>query len=93
MTAKPKLQYIRWFEDISSDDVSIVGGKNASLGEMYRELAPKGVRIPNGFAVTADGYRLFMQKAGLDQRIVEILADLDTSDIGNLRQRGHRFPF
>ena len=50
-------QYIRWFEELTIDDVPIVGGKNASLGEMYRELTPQGIRIPNGFAVTADAYR------------------------------------
>ena len=52
-----RLQYIRWFDEISIDDVPLVGGKNASLGEMYRELTPQGVKIPNGFAVTAEAYR------------------------------------
>ncbi len=49
---------IRWFDQISMDDVSVVGGKNASLGEMYRQLTPHGVRVPNGFATTADAYRM-----------------------------------
>ncbi len=47
-------RYIRWFDELSIDDVAIVGGKNASLGEMYRELTPRGIRVPNGFAVTAE---------------------------------------
>ena len=46
--------YIRWFKDLSLDDVPLVGGKNASLGEMYRELSAQGVQVPNGFAITAD---------------------------------------
>jgi hypothetical protein len=49
--------YIRWFSNLSSDDVPLVGGKNASLGEMYRHLTSEGVQIPNGFAITSDAYR------------------------------------
>ncbi|GKS60182.1 phosphoenolpyruvate synthase [Nitrospira sp.] len=81
---------IRWFEEIGIQDVPTVGGKNASLGEMYRELRSKGVRVPNGFAITADAYRHFMHQAGLDSKIKEILADLDTHDLANLRRRGRQ---
>jgi pyruvate,water dikinase len=49
-------KYIRWFEEIRNEDVASVGGKNASLGEMYQDLTKEGVRIPNGFAITADAY-------------------------------------
>ena len=49
--------YIRWFSELGVDDVAEVGGKNASLGELYRELTPLGVNVPNGFAVTASAYR------------------------------------
>jgi pyruvate,water dikinase len=49
-------RYIRWFEEIKIGDIPTVGGKNASLGEMYRELASQGVKIPNGFAITAEAY-------------------------------------
>lgn len=49
--------YIRWFSEIGVDDVASVGGKNASLGEMYRALTPHGVHVPNGFAITAEAYR------------------------------------
>jgi pyruvate,water dikinase len=52
--------FIRWFDEISIADVPLVGGKNASLGELYRELGKAGVRVPNGFAVTAEGYRFFV---------------------------------
>lgn len=82
--------YIRWFDQLGIDDVPLVGGKNASLGEMYRELASKGVKVPNGFAVTAEAYRYFLRQAGLDQQIRKILEGLDTGDIANLRQRGKR---
>jgi pyruvate,water dikinase len=81
---------IRWFQEIGIADVPTVGGKNASLGEMYRELVPKGLKVPNGFAVTADAYRHFLQSAGLDEKIRAILADLDTRNIDNLRQRGRQ---
>ena len=80
-------EYIRWFDEIGIDDIPLVGGKNASLGEMCRELASKGVKVPNGFAITADAYRYVLREAGLDQKIKEILSDLDTRDLENLRQR------
>ncbi len=82
-------RYIRWFEELSIDDVGLVGGKNASLGEMYRELTPEGVLVPNGFAVTAEAYHAYLQATGVDQEIRQILADLDVTDIANLQERGH----
>ncbi|MFZ0711440.1 MAG: PEP/pyruvate-binding domain-containing protein, partial [Terrimicrobiaceae bacterium] len=80
-------EYIRWFNEIGIDDISLVGGKNASLGEMCRELAAKGVKVPNGFAITADAYRYVLREGRLDQKIKEILSDLDTREIENLRLR------
>lgn len=82
------VQFIQWFDQISFADIPMVGGKNASLGEMIRELAGKGVKVPNGFATTADAYRAFLSKTGLDEKISQILADLNTSDNSNLRERG-----
>jgi pyruvate,water dikinase len=82
------LPYIKWFEDITIEDVPLVGGKNASLGEMFRELAGKGVKVPNGFAVTAAGYRHFIREAGLEELIRETLSDLDTRSLTNLSDRG-----
>src|SRR5689334_13964760 len=64
----PHLRYVKWFYQIGINDISIVGGKNASLGEMYKELTKHGVRVPNGFAVTSDGYRYFLREAKLDQK-------------------------
>ena len=58
-------RFIRWFRDITMADVGLVGGKNASLGEMCRELIPRGISVPNGFAVTAAGYRHVLQVGGL----------------------------
>ena len=73
--------FIRPFRTISNGDVASVGGKNASLGEMYRALVPLGVRIPNGFAVTADAYREVVTKAGLWSALHEALDGLDPSDL------------
>ncbi|MEM0465658.1 MAG: phosphoenolpyruvate synthase [Candidatus Pacearchaeota archaeon] len=85
-----KKQYILWFDELGIEDVPLVGGKNASLGEMYQELTKKGVKIPNGFAITAYAYRYFIEKAGIKTRIKEILSDLDTKNLKNLSERGHR---
>lgn len=83
-------RFTRWFRDIGIADVASVGGKNASLGEMYCELVPEGIRVPNGFAVTADAYRQFLRTGGLGERIRAILKDLDTRDLANLAERGRR---
>ncbi|MBN2881537.1 phosphoenolpyruvate synthase [Candidatus Woesearchaeota archaeon] len=82
--------FILWFDQLGIEDVPLVGGKNASLGEMYRNLTPKGVNIPNGFAVTAQAYHYFLEKAGIKQRIKDILKDLDTTDMNNLSTRGEK---
>ena len=65
----------------------LVGGKNASLGEMYCELAAQSVKVPNGFPITADAYRHFLREAGVDRQIEQVLEDIDTRDIDNLRSR------
>lgn len=61
--------FIRWFEDLNSDDVSSVGGKNASLGEMIRELKEEGVRIPDGFATTSEAYGSFVEANELKDKL------------------------
>lgn len=86
--AAGQTSFIKWFAEISIEDVPEVGGKNASLGEMYRELAEQGVKVPNGFALTADAYRFFLRESGLDREIPEMLAGLDTADVEDLRRRG-----
>ncbi len=79
---------IRWFADTTINDVAIVGGKNASLGEMYRELAGQGIQVPNGFAVTADAYREFLANTGTDQQILAILKRLKIDDVESLQECG-----
>lgn len=82
--------FIRRFEDIGINDVPLVGGKNASLGEMARELASQGINLAPGFAITAEAYRHFLQMTDLDIAIRDLLAGLDTQDARNLQQRGLR---
>lgn len=81
-------KYIRFFNELGIKDVPLVGGKNASLGEMYSKLVSKGINIPNGFATTAPAYEHFMEGAGLKDRIREILKGLDTKDVNDLIKRG-----
>lgn len=82
--------YIRWFKDIKIEDVPLVGGKNASLGEMYRELTGMGVKIPNGFAVTAEAYWYLVQSSGILDGLKDVMASLDKTDIADLERRGKR---
>ncbi|MBE9096739.1 phosphoenolpyruvate synthase [Tychonema sp. LEGE 07203] len=79
---------ILWFDEVGIGDIALVGGKNASLGEMIQQLTPKGISIPNGFATTASAYRYFIESAGLEAKLREIFADLDVEDMQNLRQKG-----
>ncbi|MCX8138812.1 MAG: phosphoenolpyruvate synthase [Gemmataceae bacterium] len=83
-------RWIRWFRELSLSDVGLVGGKNASLGELYRELTPVGVRVPNGFAVTAEAYRHFLRVHQLEEVIQRELAGLDTRHLEELAERGRR---
>lgn len=79
---------ILWLKEISNDDVNLVGGKNASLGEMFTVLSPKGIRIPDAFVVTAVAYRRFIQETGLDSIIRSELDGLDTQNIKVLQKTG-----
>lgn len=83
-------RYIRWFEEISIKDIPSVGGKNASLGEMYQALASKGVKIPPGFAVTADAFTEYLEKNGLVDKVYDLLSTLDTKNTEQLAQVGHQ---
>jgi len=80
--------YIRWFEELGIGDIPLVGGKNASLGEMYRKLTPQGVKIPNGFAITADAYRDMLDKAGAWSALHDALEGLTPDDVDDLTKRG-----
>ena len=83
-------RYVRWFEELRLEDVPLVGGKNASLGEMYRELSAQGVRVPNGFASTADAFREAVTAVGAWDELHELLDGLDKSDMRRLAQVGAR---
>jgi len=80
--------YIRWFKEIGIEDVPFVGGKNASLGEMYRELTGKGIKIPNGFATTADAYWHVLNAADALDSLKATLEGLDKTDVQDLARRG-----
>ena len=85
-----KQNFIKFFNELRIKDVPLVGGKNASLGEMYQTLAPKGINVPFGFATTASAYNYFMEKSGLKNKIKEILKDLNTHDVKNLILKGEK---
>ncbi|MCT7973322.1 phosphoenolpyruvate synthase [Laspinema olomoucense] len=81
-------QFVLFFEEVGLADLGLVGGKNSSLGEMIQQLESKGVNVPTGFATTAYAYRYFIEKAGLEQKLRTLFADLDLNDVNNLRERG-----
>ncbi len=83
-------KYISWFKDLTIKDIPSVGGKNASLGEMYAKLKSKGVPVPNGFALTADVYWSFLRENKLDKKIKETLKGLDKKDIKELARVGDK---
>ncbi len=84
------MEYIVDFSTVGMGDVARVGGKNASIGEMIANLSAAGVRVPGGFATTADAYRAFLAQDGLGDRIRELLADVDGDDVVKLAERGKR---
>jgi len=81
---------VLWFDELELADIPQVGGKNASLGEMRRELIPKGVSIPDGYAVTANAYRYLLKSSGIAEQMKQVLSDLDTHDMENLNSRGRQ---
>ncbi|OAH99539.1 phosphoenolpyruvate synthase [Methylomonas methanica] len=83
-------QYIRWFSELTINDIPLVGGKNASLGEMYRELASEGVIVPNGFAITAEAYRYMLDQAGAWPHLHELLNNVDADDVADLARRAQQ---
>ncbi|HLO88531.1 MAG TPA: PEP/pyruvate-binding domain-containing protein, partial [Nostocaceae cyanobacterium] len=78
------------FSSVGIADIPLVGGKNASLGEMIQQLKSKGVKVPTGFATTAYAYRYFITNAGLETKLRKIFANLDVEDVDNLRQCGRQ---
>jgi pyruvate,water dikinase len=90
MGVDDKEALVLWFNEIGIDNVPLVGGKNASLGEMYQQLSSKGVSVPDGFAVTAYAYRHLIKSAGIEDAIRDALDGLDTHDMQNLQERGEK---
>ena len=88
-TAK-RISFIKWFREIGIGDVPTVGGKTASLGEMFRELTPKGVKVPDGFAITAQAYREFLREGELEGTIDSLLGGLDTRNVDALHNCGSK---
>ena len=88
MEKKEKL--ILWFKEISKSDVSLVGGKNASLGEMYSNLTEKGIKVPNGFALTSQAYCYFLRFNKIDQKLKEIFERLDPDKLKSIEETGKK---
>ncbi|HSM81663.1 MAG TPA: phosphoenolpyruvate synthase [Nodosilinea sp.] len=83
-------QLVLWLDAVRLDDVPLVGGKNASLGEMIQQLTPQGIRVPTGFATTSFAYRYFIEKTGLDAQLRAVLGGFDINDVTELRRRGRK---
>lgn len=83
-------KFTLWFDEIRIEDVPKVGGKNASLGEMYQDLAPQGVKIPNGFATTSEAYWHFLNSAGILDKLKDAMSGLNNADVKDLAARGRR---
>lgn len=81
---------IVWFEDIGLEDVPLVGGKNASLGEMIKDLSRQGVNVPNGFALTSEAYFYFLEKTGIKDEIEEIISKIDVTNIKDLLKKSEK---
>ncbi|VXD10454.1 phosphoenolpyruvate synthase [Planktothrix paucivesiculata] len=81
---------ILWFDQVGIKDIGLVGGKNASLGEMIQQLQPKGINVPQGFAITAYAYWYFITYANLEQQLRQLFAKLDVEDLKNLRNCGQQ---
>ena len=83
-------KYIRWFGEIGIEDVPLVGGKNASIGEMYRELTGQGIKIPNGFATTADAYWHVLESGDILDQLKDAIAGVNKADVADLTRRAKR---
>nr|MCH9812344.1 phosphoenolpyruvate synthase [Campylobacterota bacterium] len=84
------MQYIKFFDEIQNSDIETVGGKNASLGEMYQKLTPLGVKVPAGFAITCNAYEQLLQTENLKEKIQSHLDQIDIQDIGVLQDRAKK---
>ncbi|WP_104695849.1 pyruvate, water dikinase [Helicobacter salomonis] len=81
------MRYIKFYKEINNRDVNLVGGKNASIGEMFQELVPSGIKVPNGFAITSDAYWYLLEKGGIKAQIVDLLEGVDATELDVLKMR------
>ncbi len=84
----PENSYIKFYKETTIKDVPLVGGKNASLGEMYQKLSGQGIKVPNGFATTSAAYNYLLKQTQLKQNIKKVLDGLNTRDVLDLAKRG-----
>ena len=87
---KHKNAYILWFKDITYKDISLVGGKNASLGEMYSNLSKKGINVPNGFAITSNAYWRYLEHNNLLEKLKKVFLSYKKGDVKSLRETGKK---
>lgn len=81
------MRYIRFYKELNNKDVSLVGGKNASIGEMFQELVPSGIKVPNGFAITSEAYWYLLERGGIKEQIVSLLEGVDATELDVLKMR------
>ncbi|PAF53917.1 phosphoenolpyruvate synthase [Helicobacter sp. 13S00482-2] len=84
------MKYIKFFKELNNRDVPLVGGKNASIGEMFQELVPVGIKVPNGFAITSDAYWYLLDSGGIKQKIIDLLENVDVTEIDVLKTRSKK---
>ncbi len=84
------MKYIKFFKELNNKDVPLVGGKNASIGEMFQELVPVGIKVPNGFAITSDAYWYLLDSGGIRQSIIDLLEGVDVTEIDVLKNRSRK---
>ncbi|SQH71568.1 pyruvate, water dikinase [Helicobacter mustelae] len=84
------MKYIKFFRELNNKDVPLVGGKNASIGEMFQELVPVGIKVPNGFAITSEAYWYLLDSGGIKEKIIELLKDVDVTEIDVLKTRSKK---
>lgn len=84
------MKYIKFFKELSNKDIQIVGGKNASIGEMFQELIQVGIKVPNGFAITSEAYWYLLDSGNIRQKIQDLLENVDISEIDVLKARSKK---
>lgn len=90
VSANKEKALILWYKQVNNKDVGVVGGKNASLGEMIQQLKPQGVNVPDGFATTAYAFRHFIAEAGLEERLRNLFSQMDINDVNSLQKTGKK---